>query len=148
MARKTKPEPLVSEPLPISEETAQKIEGSGKKRKAEAVAKVSKRVKKTVTVTDGTDNNEDPRSPPKHTSRATKVKAEEEVQIDGIVKEPGEAGTGTTEVKTKRKRQAKKKEVDITPLDVRTVGSKLLVGAHVSVAGGKFNDYNVGDLFS
>ncbi|PVI02211.1 AP endonuclease [Periconia macrospinosa] len=42
-------------------------------------------------------------------------------------------------VKTIPKRQSKKKEQDLTPLEQRTMGSKLMVGAHVSIAGGVHN---------
>lgn len=41
----------------------------------------------------------------------------------------------TTKTKTIRKRQSKKAEMPV-PLEERTKGSKLRVGAHVSIAGG------------
>jgi AP endonuclease-1 len=42
----------------------------------------------------------------------------------------------STKVKTVRKRQTKKKAEE-GPLEERTKGSKLRIGAHVSIAGGK-----------
>jgi hypothetical protein len=40
-------------------------------------------------------------------------------------------------VKTTRKQQRKKKEDNNVPLEERTESSKLRVGAHVSIAGGR-----------
>jgi AP endonuclease-1 len=47
-----------------------------------------------------------------------------------------ENGTAT-KVKTTQKRTTKKKAEKVAPLEERTQGSKLRVGAHVSIAGGK-----------
>lgn len=67
-----------------------------------------------------------------------KTKAKTEVVIETEVKvEEQEADNGTVAKKVKRKRKTKEeKEAEAMPLAARTVGSKLLVGAHVSSAGG------------
>lgn len=62
-------------------------------------------------------------------STKDKVKVEEETGVDGEVK-----------VKVKRKRKTKEeKEAESMPLAARTLGAKVLVGAHVSSAGGVHN---------
>jgi AP endonuclease-1 len=55
------------------------------------------------------------------------IRQEVKVEQDGAV----------AKVKTTQKRQRKKKQDNIAPLEERTEGSKLRVGAHVSIAGGK-----------
>lgn len=72
-----------------------------------------------------------PKTTPKKTKKTTKqsVKVEE---VDG--------GDGEIAVKVKRKRKTKEeREAEAMPLAARTVGSKVLVGAHVSSAGGVHN---------
>jgi AP endonuclease-1 len=89
-----------------------KINGQGKKRKAvaETSVKTTKRSRNSAV-------------------KAEAVNGEEEIKV--TEKEDGQA-----EVKMKKKRTAKKKEANLVPLEERTEGSKLLVGAHVSIAGG------------
>jgi AP endonuclease-1 len=72
--------------------------------------------------------------PPRNGKRR-KVKAEQEVKVEGEVD-----GDGKVTVKVKRKRKTKEeKEAEAMPLAARTIGSKVLVGAHVSGAGGVHN---------
>jgi AP endonuclease 1 len=60
-----------------------------------------------------------------------------EVQIS---EEAVQANGTTTSTKAKRKRKTKEeKEAEMQPLAARTIGSKVLVGAHVSAAGGVQN---------
>ena len=73
------------------------------------------------------------KSTPKKAKKSTKqtVKVEEE---------PGESVKTENNTKPKRKRKTKEeKEAEAMPLAARTLGSKVLVGAHVSSAGGVHN---------
>lgn len=101
---------------------------NGRKRKAEPTVTTAKRVRKTVVYKED-DASSDGIAEPAPKKRVRKVKVEETVAQG----KPAEAG----EVKTKQKRQRKNKEEDSAPLEQRTVGSKLMIGAHVSIAGGK-----------
>lgn len=109
-----------------------------KKRKAETAVKSTRRAKKT-TVKKETNNGDDAGSAdvvPQPKKRTTKVKVQEETVEDELKVEEGQ--NGETEIKkTVRKSRAKKK-ADLQPLEPRTIGSKLLVGAHVSIAGGMY----------
>lgn len=100
---------------------------NGRKRKAEPTVTTAKRVRKTVVYKED-DASSDSIAEPAPKKRVRKVKVEETVAQE----KPAEAG----EVKTKQKRQRKNKEEDSAPLEQRTVGSKLMIGAHVSIAGG------------
>jgi len=141
--------------------TADAVESSsGKKRKAVATAKTTKKRKTAVKAEDAAD--EEVEKPKK---RARKVKVEEETVEYVSRQQTSRTRTGlecsvwtssglglltmvlhrrevkveengaTTKVKTTQKR--KKKAEDAAPLEERTQGSKLRVGAHVSIAGGK-----------
>lgn len=101
---------------------------NGRKRKAEPTVTTAKRIRKTVVYKED-DASSDGASEPAPKKRVRKVKAEETV----VQAKP----TKASEVKTTQKRQRKNKEEDSTPLEQRTVGSKLMIGAHVSIAGGK-----------
>ncbi|KAF2269096.1 AP endonuclease [Lojkania enalia] len=83
---------------------------------------------------DGTAENS------KRKPRAAKVRAREELVKDEVEVDAEENDDGHPEFKTvKRKRQTKRKEASLAPLEERTVGSKICVGAHVSIAGGVHN---------
>lgn len=110
---------------------------NGKKRKAEATVRTTKRARKVAIKDETSDEvggslaaeDADP-TPKKRGRRVTKV--EQVVESEVKVTE-GEDGIKVTAKKT---RQRKKKETNEQPLEERTVGSKLRVGAHVSIAGG------------
>lgn len=137
------------------------LNGTGKKRKAEAVTKTTKRTKTTAVKVETAKGDADTKLPkravktkvaeeraeeavvkdeaeaeeaPKKQRRARKVKVEEK---DGDEVAVAEGENGQKAVKAKATRQKKVKVEDLPPLAPRTVGSKLLVGAHVSIAGGK-----------
>jgi AP endonuclease-1 len=77
----------------------------------------------------------------KETTQANGVKTETEIKEE-IKKVNGAIIKKTTVEKTtvKRKRKtADEKEAETMALAARTVGSKILVGAHVSAAGGMFD---------
>lgn len=117
---------------------------NGKKRKAagETTApRTTKRTKKaTATVA---DNNDEADAVTKDSPRlkrraAKKVKVEE--QADEVVQVDAE-GSGDTKATTKKKTTTarKKKTVYLAPLADRTKDTELLLGAHVSIAGGTFS---------
>jgi len=111
------------------------VNGRGKKRKAETTVKATKRAKKaTVKEEDDAEDANDTEETPKPKKRAAK-KAKVEETVEGEVT-AGADDNGTEVKKITHKRQTKTKEAGLAPLEERTVGSKLLVGAHVSVAGG------------
>jgi len=94
---------------------------------------------KGATALAGIDKGEDlagsPRKTPKHKSKVTAVN---ESKANGV--EAHDAEEVETPAKVKRKRKTKEeKEAEMLPLATRTVGSKLLLGAHVSAAGGVQN---------
>jgi AP endonuclease-1 len=70
-----------------------------------------------------------------HTAKAKRVKTTQVAKVEEKIYEEGEV-----EVKVKRKRKTKEqKEAEAMPLAARSLGSKVLVGAHVSSAGGVHN---------
>lgn len=103
-----------------------------RKRKAENTTTSTKRARKTTVKEeelDGSANDSsgaDEKPIPKPKARSRKVKVEDETVA------------GATKDIKKPKRLRKKKDEDLAPLQERTMGSKLRVGAHVSMAGGKF----------
>lgn len=121
---------------------------NGKKRKAETVVAATKRARKTnvkdeVNDDTGVSAGAEAAVKSKPKKRTAKVKTEEKTVVDEIKVEAGEDGTT---VKTKTKRQRKKKEEVLQPLEERTVGNKLRVGAHVSIAGGECSFWSPFDL--
>lgn len=116
-----------------------KTEVNGRKRKVETTVKATKHARKLAVKKDQVEaedehTGEEETPKPKRTKRTPKVKVQDETIEEEVKVTEGE--TGATEVKVKRKRQSKKKLEDLPPLEQRTVGSNLLVGAHVSVVGG------------
>ncbi|KAJ4303553.1 DNA-(apurinic or apyrimidinic site) lyase [Kalmusia sp. IMI 367209] len=112
-----------------------------KKRKAETTVKVTKRSRKTTLNEENTADKDalaavSEQEDAVPTKRARKVKVEEGAVETGVQVKEREGGTI---VKTKQKTVRKKKEDNILPLEERTIGSKLRVGAHVSIAGGIHN---------
>jgi AP endonuclease-1 len=115
---------------------------NGRKRKAETTVKSTKRVRKATAkeeVVNGEDEASGAEETPKHKKAAPrktakKVKVEEETVENEVKVEEGE--NGVADVKVKKKRTKKQKLEDIPPLEQRTTGHKLRVGAHVSIAGG------------
>jgi AP endonuclease-1 len=132
---------------------------NGKKQETETTIKTTRKRKTAVKAEDEADEKVE-----KPKKRARKVKIEEETveyvsHITHSTSCPGVLQCGhhldklltwnprrhevkaedgaTTKVKTTQKRQTKKKAGDTAPLEQRTEGSKLRVGAHVSIAGGK-----------
>ncbi|OCK80028.1 AP endonuclease [Lepidopterella palustris CBS 459.81] len=113
----------------------------GKKRKAETVTQSSKRAKKVTSKEQPKLNQvgEAPRPSPKKSGKDNKVKksAAKAEKADNTDEQDAEDGSSS---KVQRKRKTKEgKEAEAMPLATRTVGSKLLVGAHVSAAGGVHN---------
>lgn len=127
-----------------AEAKAEANNGTSKKRKAATTVKTTKRARTAAVKQESTDGEEaraEPESaekaPVKRATRgpAAKVKVTEEAVSKEVKVEEG--ADGKKEVKVKKTRTRKKKEEeDLAPLEPRTVGSKLIVGAHVSAAGG------------
>ncbi|KAF2274802.1 AP endonuclease [Westerdykella ornata] len=119
--------------------TSEVVNGSSRKRKARTTVKTAKRARKTVISEDLANSDEEAeaegetQTPSKGRARVSKVKDDEETIEHKIT--DGENGVTIT----KRKRQKRIKIEDLPPLQPRTVGSKLLVGAHISSAGGVHN---------
>jgi len=86
------------------------------------------------------DNGEDLAGSPRKTpKRKSKVPAVDESKANGV-EAHNDAEEAETPAKVKRKRKTKEeKEAEMLPFAPRTVGSKLLLGAHVSAAGGVQN---------
>jgi AP endonuclease-1 len=135
------------------------VNGTSRKRKADTVTKTTKRSRTTAVKAEAVEFDAGPKRPkraakvkvaeerteeavvedeaeeaPKRQKRARKVKVEEKDEEEIAV---AEGENGETTVKAKSTRQKKVKEDHLPPLKPRTVGSKLRVGAHVSIAGGK-----------
>lgn len=74
----------------------------------------------------------------KESRRKIKTKTKTEVTFETEIRaENSRVNEGTVIEKVKRKRKTKEeKEAEAMPLAARTVGSKILIGAHVSSAGG------------
>ena len=111
--------------------SAQGKAGSGKRR-AESITQSVKKTKRTgaaAKVSDAEISADEAEEAPK----ATPKKGKKLYEIG--VEEDTEAQVTVTK-KVQRKRKAEDLEAEAMPLAVRTVGSKLLVGAHVSGAGG------------
>ncbi len=110
---------------------------SGPAKKLAIKRKVKAEVKEEVEIDAAT---EDRKVTPKK-RRAPKRQTEEEVQVD----DDGEVVE--KKVKVKRKSKAEKEhELTEMPLATRTVGHKLLIGAHVSAAGGNQPAYQYIDI--
>ncbi|CAI6334563.1 unnamed protein product [Periconia digitata] len=102
---------------------------TARKRKAETTVTGTKRVRKAVAYEESDESAvESAETIPN--KRARKAKAKETIVEDVDM---------VSKFKVAPKRTSKKKEEDSAPLEQRTVGSKLLVGAHVSIAGGVHN---------
>jgi AP endonuclease-1 len=70
--------------------------------------------------------------------QVTKVEKKVKVEQNGPSAETSQETNGTeTKVKRKPRKTKEEKIAEAMPLAARTIGSKLLVGAHVSAAGGK-----------
>ena len=106
--------------------------GSGKRR-AESVTQSVKKTKRTGAAAKVSDAEisavgaeEAPKATPKKRKKLYEIGVEEDTEAEVTVTK-----------KVQRKRKAKEDlKAEAMPLAVRTVGSKLLVGAHVSGAGG------------
>jgi hypothetical protein len=133
---------------------------SGKKRKAQTGSKIpAKRARTGNTRVTGEKDFIDskPRSRPARSATQSKYSVDEgdtdeEVETprkgtlktkrkavveDKVKVEIEKSQNGETKATIKRKRKTKEeKEADAMPLTARTLGSKIFVGAHVSVAGG------------
>lgn len=128
-----------------AEVKAEATNGASKKRKATTTVKSTKRARTAAVKQEVADDEsaspepEEKKAPVKRAARgrAAKAKVTEEAVAEEVKVEEGESGE--KEVKVKKTRTRKKKEEDLTPLEPRTVGSKLIVGAHVSTAGGVHN---------
>ncbi|KAF2195159.1 AP endonuclease [Zopfia rhizophila CBS 207.26] len=122
--------------------TQTKTNSKGKKRKAETVTTTTKRTKKAVVEAEEAPNHEEvAETPKKGQKRAVKKAKVTDDVVEETAQVEAEEDYGETKVvvkKTKRKSKAEK-EAELAPLEERTVGSKLLVGAHVSIAGGVHN---------
>ncbi|KAF2687659.1 AP endonuclease [Lentithecium fluviatile CBS 122367] len=105
-----------------------------KKRKAEVTVKTTKTTKRARKTAVKEEADETDQDADKSKKRARKVKVEEET----VGQEVKVEANGTT-IKAKTTQKRKKKEGKIEPLEERTQGSKLRVGAHVSIAGGVHN---------
>ncbi|EON63780.1 hypothetical protein W97_03008 [Coniosporium apollinis CBS 100218] len=108
----------------------------GRAKKALVTATVVEEIDVKIEVEAGTEAaaNGTPAKPKKR-AKKTKTTIEEEVKTE---EQDGEDGTVVTKVKRKRKTK-EEKEAEAMPLAARTIGTKLLVGAHVSSAGGVHN---------
>jgi AP endonuclease-1 len=137
--RKGKKESSSNEAL-VSGET----QGGG--RKTKSTTTTIKRTKKVQLKTeraeeiegvDGTDELVVEQAPSKKRKRATKVKVQEEIVEEKAEVEKDQDGeVEVKEVKKKVQRTKKQKVEDMTPLEERTEGIQLRVGAHVSISGG------------
>ncbi|KAF2495126.1 AP endonuclease [Lophium mytilinum] len=126
-------------------ETPVEVTGKGKKRKAAATptqpAKRARKAVDTKAAAQGKDLEASPETTPK---KVRKTKAKASVANKSAANESAspnnEEPNGNVKPKTPVKRKTtSKKAVETMPLAARTVGSKLLVGAHVSAAGGVHN---------
>jgi AP endonuclease-1 len=126
--------------VPAETEDITKTTAVSMKRKAETtVAKtvtITKRTKKAQ-VADTNDNNDDAKdqtteTPRKKRATAKNIKYEEDSD---------EANLETTTVvkQTVKQKRTKKSKEPVLPLEDRTTDTKLRIGAHVSVAGGKLH---------
>jgi AP endonuclease-1 len=117
---RTKPE---NSPAKKSKEVARSTQTTPLSKKAKAKVEVKNEVDIEIA-----------EAAPKATPRQTKKSTKEIVKVE-------EAGsTGEVKVKVQRKRKTKEeKEAEAMPLAARTLGAKVLVGAHVSSAGGVHN---------
>ncbi|KAH5170713.1 hypothetical protein HBI24_237900 [Parastagonospora nodorum] len=134
MAKKLPAPSSESSLSPVAESLIDQVESSvevkptatSRKRKATTETKVLKRTK-TQTEQDVADAVA---APPKKQRAVKKVKANH--AVDDVV---GENGDGETKP-AKKKAARTKKQDDQSPLELRTKNSPLIVGAHVSTAGG------------
>ncbi|KAK5027715.1 DNA-(apurinic or apyrimidinic site) lyase [Exophiala sideris] len=116
--------------LTVAEEAQVKVEETSRTTKGTGGRKAKKAT--------AAESNEDaaelvPEEEPAKPKRRRKAKEEKEEEVD----EPGADGEPK---KPKRKRKTKEeKEAEAMPLAARTVGSKLYVGAHTSIAKGVEN---------
>ncbi|KAJ9664806.1 DNA-(apurinic or apyrimidinic site) lyase [Coniosporium apollinis] len=119
-----------------SEAVVTTLKKRGQAKKASATVTVAEEVDIEIEVEAGVEAtaNGTPAKPKKR-AKKTKSTIKEEVKIE---EQDGEDGTVIKKVKRKRKTK-EEKEAEAMPLAARTVGTKLLVGAHVSSAGGVHN---------
>jgi AP endonuclease-1 len=122
-------------------EASSEVKIQGKKRKAATSKQSTKRAKTTVT-TESIKHEADVEASLKSTqkkARKTKVSTTTGATVEGEDQENDPKLNGATTTKIPRKRKTKEeKAAEAMPLRARTVGSKLLVGAHVSAAGGTY----------
>ena len=150
MARKLDSADSDSSLSPVANELLEQVESkaavappaNGKKRKAAGETTAPRTIKRTkkATATVADNNNDEADAVTKDSPRlkrraAKKVKVEE--QADEVVQVDAE-GSGDTKATTKKKTTTarKKKTVYLAPLADRTKDTELLLGAHVSIAGG------------
>lgn len=108
-------------------------EAGSRKRKAESITQSVKKTKQAGAAAKASyagipadEAEEAPKATPKKGKKPYEIEVEEDTEAEVTVTK-----------KVQRKRKAKEDlEAEAMPLAVRTVGSKLLVGAHVSAAGG------------
>jgi AP endonuclease-1 len=109
-------------------------EAGSRKRKAESITQSAKKTKRAGAAAKVSYAGI-PADEAEEASKATPKKGKKPYEIG--VEDDTEAEVTVTKKKVQRKRKAKEDlEAEAMPLAVRTVGSKLLVGAHVSAAGG------------
>jgi AP endonuclease-1 len=134
MAKKLPAPSSESSLSPVAESLIDRVESSvevkptatSRKRKATTETKAPKRTK-TQTEQDVADGVA---VPPKKQRAVKKVKANH--AVDDVVEENGDGETKPA----KKKAARTKKQDDQSPLELRTKNSPLIVGAHVSTAGG------------
>ena len=110
------------------------VEADSRKRKAESITQSAKKTKRAGTAAkvsyaeiSAGKAEEAPKATPEKRKKLYEIEVEEDTEIEVTV----------TKKKVQRKRKTKEDlKAEAMPLAVRTVGSKLLVGAHVSGAGG------------
>jgi AP endonuclease-1 len=137
MAKKLSTPSSDSSLSPVADDLIAQVETTTntKKRKADTTeVTVTKRTKATTLKTEVADVDASANDSPRPKQGATKkVKIEEETVKEEI--ELQEDSKGKTKV-TKKTTTRKKKEVDTSPLAERTQDTPLVLGAHVSAAGG------------
>lgn len=127
---------------PVETELTVKNTTNGRKRKAETIVKATtetvKRTRKALA--DDVKEKEDvilevAETPREKRVSTKKVKYEEDTD-EKVGSADGEETTVVKKTARKKATQTKKSKESVPPLEERTIGTKLRVGAHVSVAGG------------
>jgi hypothetical protein len=122
--RKTKSRRNVTETIELEESTLLEQEAASKKTSRRRNTKAEKEAEATIS-----EAKEEEGGPFK---KKTKSKG----KATGSVEEDGQVGADVPK-KTRRKRKTKEeKEVEAMPLAARTVGLRMFIGAHVSIATG------------